>query len=50
MARADIVIGVLVLYQAILLGIGLWASRRTADGKDFFLAGRQIGPVVASIS
>ncbi len=50
MARADIVIGVLVLYQAILLGIGLWASRRTADGKDFFLAGRQLGPVVASIS
>ena len=50
MERADIVIAVLVIYQAVLLGIGFWASRRTADGTDFFLAGRQLGPVVAGIS
>ncbi len=50
MDRADIVIFVLVLYQLVLLGIGLWASRRTADGKDFFLADRQLGPVVAGVS
>lgn len=50
MERADIVIAVLVIYQAVLLGIGFWASRRTADGRDFFLAGRRLGPVVAGIS
>ena len=50
MERADIVITVLVMYQLVLLGIGFWASRRTTDGKDFFLAGRQLGPVVAAIS
>ena len=50
MERPDIVIAVLVLYQFVLLGIGFWASRRTVDGKDFFLAGRQLGPVVAGVS
>ena len=50
MERADIVITVLVIYQVVLLGIGFWASRRTTDGKDFFLAGRQLGPVVAGVS
>ena len=50
MERADIVIAVLVIYQVVLLGIGFWASRRTTDGKDFFLAGRQLGPVVAAVS
>ena len=50
MERADIVIAVLVVYQAALLGIGFWASRRTADGADFFLGGRQLGPVVAGVS
>ena len=50
MQRADIVIAVLVWYQLVLLGIGLWAARRTTDGADFFLAGRQLGPVVAAIS
>ncbi len=50
MERADIVIAVLAVYQVVLLGIGFWASRRTADGKDFFLAGRQLGPVVAGVS
>ncbi len=38
------------MYQLVLLGIGFWASRRTTDGKDFFLAGRQLGPVVAAVS
>ena len=50
MDRADIVIAVLAIYQIVLLGIGFWASRRTADGEDFFLAGRQLGPVVAGVS
>ena len=50
MERTDIVIAVLAIYQVVLLGIGFWASRRTADGEDFFLGGRQLGPVVAGVS
>ena len=50
MERTDIVIAVLAIYQIALLGIGFWASRRTADGEDFFLAGRRLGPVVAGVS
>jgi len=48
--KADIVILTLVVYKLVLIGIGFWASRRTADGDDFFLGGRQLGPVVAAIS
>ena len=50
MTRTGVVIATLVVYQLVLVGIGLWASRRTADGGDFFLAGRGLGPVVGAIS
>jgi sodium/proline symporter len=40
----------LVVYQAVLLAIGVVASRRTADAGDYFLGGRQLGPWVASLS
>lgn len=40
----------LVVYKLALLGIGFWAQRRTQTTGDFFLGGRQLGPVVASIS
>ncbi|MAE75557.1 MAG: sodium:proline symporter [Planctomycetes bacterium] len=40
----------LVVYKIVLLAIGVLASRRTQDGADFFLAGRRMGPIVASIS
>ena len=40
----------LVLYKLVLLGIGLWARQRTRDNSDFFLGGRNLGPVVAAIS
>ncbi len=40
----------LVAYNIALVAIGLWAQRRTADGADFFLGGRKLGPVVAAIS
>lgn len=50
MTRAGVVIATLIVYQLLLVGIGLWAARRTADGGDFFLAGRRLGPVVGAIS
>jgi len=37
-------------YQLLLILIGVWASTRTRDEKDFFLGGRGLGPVVAAIS
>lgn len=40
----------LVVYKIILVGIGVWASQRTHDTADFFLGGRRLGPLVASIS
>ena len=40
----------LVAYKLVLVGLGLWAQRRTQTGTDFFLGGRQLGPWVAAIS
>jgi len=43
-------IGTLIFYQVLLLGIGWWASRRTDDSADFYLGGRKLGAVVAALS
>ena len=40
----------LVVYNAILIGVGLWARSRNKGVEDFFLAGRGLGPWVAAIS
>ena len=40
----------LVVYQAALLGIGLFAQRRTKDAADLYLGGRRLSPLVAAIS
>jgi len=40
----------LVFYQILLLSIGWWASRRTADSEDFYLGGRKLGAAVAALS
>ncbi len=40
----------LVLYNALLIGVGLWARGRNKDAADFFLAGRGLGPWIAAIS
>ncbi|MGB5345248.1 MAG: sodium/proline symporter [Woeseia sp.] len=40
----------LIIYNAILIGVGIWASRRTSSVEDFFLAGRGLGAWVAAIS
>ena len=50
MSREDIVISTLVAYKALLIGIGFWASKKTIDTDDFFLGGRQLGPLVAAVS
>ena len=40
----------LIAYQVLLLGIGWWASKRTADGEDYYLGGRKLGGLVAALS
>lgn len=40
----------LVIYKVILLLIGFWSQRRTRNTSDYFLGGRNLGPVVAAIS
>jgi sodium/proline symporter len=50
MSRAQAILVTLLAYNAALVGIGLWASRRTRDDTDFFLGGRKLGPWVAALS
>src|SRR6056297_4296656 len=38
------------IYLIILIGVGVWAQRRVSTTEDFHLAGRKMGPVVASLS
>ncbi|MGK0375014.1 MAG: Na+/proline symporter, partial [Arenicella sp.] len=50
MEKSSVVLITLVIYKAILICIGIWASKRTSDSDDFFLGGRGLGPVVAALS
>ncbi len=50
MQQTGVILTTLVLYKLLLIGVGLWAQRRTRDTEDFFLGGRSLGPVVAAIS
>jgi sodium/proline symporter len=50
MTRAEAIFYTLVAYKLVLVGIGLWATRRTRDTGDFFLGGRRLGGLVAAIS
>ncbi|MCL4142130.1 UNVERIFIED_CONTAM: hypothetical protein GTU68_033760 [Idotea baltica] len=50
MEKSTIVLITLVLYQALLVLVGYWASKRVNSEEDYFLGGRQLGPVVAALS
>ena len=50
MSREWVVLTTLIAYTITLIGIGLWAQRRTHDNADYFLGARQLGPLVAAIS
>lgn len=50
MAETTVVLLTLIVYKLGLVGVGLWAQRRTHSEDDFFLGGRGLGPVVAAIS
>ncbi|HSR68912.1 MAG TPA: sodium/proline symporter [Acidobacteriota bacterium] len=50
MSHEAAVLVTLVLYKIVLIIIGLLSQRRTKDSLDFFLGGRQLGPLVAAVS
>ncbi len=50
MDRTNSVFLTLIFYNAILIGVGLWARSRNKGVEDYFLAGRGLGPWVAAIS
>jgi sodium/proline symporter len=50
MSSTAIVLMTLVLYNGILIGVGLWAQKRNQSIEDFYLAGRRMGPWIAAIS
>jgi len=50
MDNTGAVLVTLVIYNALLIGVGLWARGRNRSVEDFFLAGRGLGPWVAAIS
>ncbi|MEO0981043.1 MAG: sodium/proline symporter [Pseudomonadota bacterium] len=40
----------LIVYNIVLVGVGLWASRAARSSDDFLLAGRSLGPLVAGLA
>jgi sodium/proline symporter len=43
-------IATIAVYGLMMLGIGIWANRRTRDAADFFLSGRRLGPWIAALA
>ncbi len=50
MSQQTAVLITLILYKVTLIAIGFWASKRVKDEADFFLGGRDVGPIVSGFS
>jgi sodium/proline symporter len=50
MAAETVVLATLIVYNTLLISVGLWARRRNDSVEDFYLAGRRLGPWIAGIS
>ena len=48
--RSLIVLVCVSAYMVMCIGVGLWAMRRTKTTQDFFMAGRHLGIIVASVA
>ncbi len=50
MQNTSAVLTTLFLYNAVLIGVGLWARRRNQEVTDFYLGGRGLGAWTAALS
>jgi sodium/proline symporter len=50
MDQRDWAIATIAAYCLLMLGIGVWATRRTHDAEDFFLSGRKLGPWIVALA
>ena len=50
MQNTTAVLLTLLVYNALLIGVGLWTRKRNQGVKDFYLAGRGLGAWTAAIS
>ncbi|MBE6856257.1 MAG: sodium/proline symporter PutP [Ruminococcus sp.] len=40
----------ILVYLAVMVGVGIWSSRKTKNVRDFYLGGRKLGPIVTAMS
>lgn len=50
MERQFIILGCVIAYMLLSIGVGIWAIRRTKSAHDFFVAGRSLGPLVVGMA
>ncbi len=50
MSTIHITLMTLIVYQLALVGVGFWARGRNTSEKDFFIGGRNVGPLVTALS
>lgn len=43
-------IGIVVVYMIVSVAVGLWAARRAASSRDFYVSDRSVGPWVVAFS
>ncbi|MBT7334766.1 MAG: hypothetical protein HN856_10365 [Gammaproteobacteria bacterium] len=48
--RQEIILSSVVIYMVFCIVVGLWAMRRTHSPRDFFIAGRRLGPLVVALA
>lgn len=48
--RSTVILVCVAVYMAMCIGVGLWAMRLTKSSQDFFMAGRHLGIIVASVA
>ena len=50
MSKEIVILITLLVYISLLLALGYFGSKRTHNNTDFFIGGRTLGPLVASMS
>ncbi len=48
--RDPIILSSIALYMLLCIAVGVWAMRRTTTTRDFFMAGRHLGIIIAGIA